>query len=1276
MKRFTKTVTLLLAAAMLLAVGASAATFTDMRESGHWAAPALNAAIESGLLTGYGDGTIRPEASITRAEAAAIISRVLSLEGGGDVSFSDVEPEDWFYSAVANVTAAGIFNGVGNGKFAPNDPITRQELFTVVARVLGLADGSTSTLNSFKDGSTVAPWAKGAVAAMVEKGYVSGSNGKLDPESHISREELAQVLYNLDSARGQWTRQSYKGTEYMALTGIVYCADPVDTDYETLNIYAPVEYINADGSVNTSVVVNGYISETAPVIFRNNVGGYAPASAGGFISEYVQYIENGYVIVAPGCRGKSSTAEDGSYNGKAPAAIVDLKAAVRWLKANDSQIPGSSDKIVSVGVSAGGALSSLLGATGNSDDYFPYLEAIGADMTVTDDVYAAMCYCPITDLDNADAAYAWQFGPGDDLSDFRTELATALAGSYVDYVNGLELTDKDGDALTLEGLREGSYCEYLLTVLEESLATYLETTYGKTSTGMSSYTYLDQDLCDEFVAKLNADGQWVSISYEMSTASTGPSQTATFASGVKVEMTSLEDFLNNCLSAMKTTTSFDSLTNSSSENQVFGTEDKDYRHYSDSVLAAVRSIGGESWSEADIEYTGFESYDALVAAFEEDIDAISGYETDIRALMNPMNYIGTDKECDTAPWFRIRVGTKDNHTAFTAGMNLALALNKEDVSVNYGLVWGQGHGSADYDGQLVQWIERICKTEARFTAEETAAILNVANSSDHSWEAVDSDRDGIVDCYKLNRVVCVASPELEDYQGISITVPAAYMNPDLTINYDGTVNGYTAATAPIILNTGAAGYSASTTGTAGTGYLSSGYINVACGNRGKSNVAVNAEGQQYYCGDAPYCLVDQKAAVRWLKYNIALGNVPGCADRIVTKGGSGGGAHAIMMAAMGNNPDYYPYLEKSGAIMEYVDPNGNAVAISDGVFACDPLSPITSLEEANMAYEWQFELATDDAVNEKYLSDFRHQLSHIMAAEYVDYINGLGLKDEDGTPLTINRDGKTGTYVDYFEARLIESLEWYLNNLDESSLTWVLEGDESYAEAYVNGHYSKTSRVMGPGYADGTGNTDTGSTLTANGTDLSSWVTISRDENGLWTAEFSIYDYFVYSGRSKTNPSFDDVDLGQAENQEFGDYDQDYRHWDEYVLAAMTGGYDELAAAYNGEADSAATFEQLYQAYAANIAKVQAGDEFGNNIVHLYNPTRYIVDGETELPQHVRIVTGTKDTDTALTISLNCYIMFRMMGVDTVLGWSWDQGHCGNAPLNTSFTGWLDGICK
>ena len=100
--------------------------------------------------------------------------------------------------------------------------------------------------------------------------------------------------------------------------------------------------------------------------------------------------------------------EAGKYLGCAPAALCDLKAAIRFLRHNAENIPGDVDKIISNGTSAGGAMSSLLGSTGNHPDYESYLEKLGAAKE-SDAIFAASCYCPITNLDHADMAYEWEF---------------------------------------------------------------------------------------------------------------------------------------------------------------------------------------------------------------------------------------------------------------------------------------------------------------------------------------------------------------------------------------------------------------------------------------------------------------------------------------------------------------------------------------------------------------------------------------------------------------------------------------------------------------------------------------------------------------------------------------------------------------------------------------------------------------------------------------------------------------------------------------------------
>jgi hypothetical protein len=158
-----------------------------------------------------------------------------------------------------------------------------------------------------------------------------------------------------------------------------------------------------------------------------------------------------------------------------------------------------------------------------------------------------------------------------------------------------------------------------------------------------------------------------------------------------------------------------------------------------------------------------------------------------------------------------------------------------------------------------------------------------------------------------------------------------------------------------------------------------------------------------------------------------------------------------------------------------------------------------------------------------------------------------------------------------------------------------------------------------------------------NGKDLSGWIMIKKDASEHWNADFKLGDWINYAGRSKTNPSFDDLDLAQTENQEFGDSDQDYRHWDVFILNALTGKkFNDLKAAWTSKDTRHSSYEALVEDYKRDLAQVLAGDAFGKNIVKLYNPERYILDKNTEMPKHVRIINGTKDTNTSRMVSLNC----------------------------------------
>ena len=179
-----------------------------------------------------------------------------------------------------------------------------------------------------------------------------------------------------------------------------------------MNIFIPEAYFS-------NGTINGYTKDTAPIFMPNGVGGYLPGNAGEprendpmtkGPNAILTALSKGYVVAAPAIRGRTTVGDDGTtYVGKAPAFIVDYKAAVRYLRHNAHQLPsGDTEKIISNGTSAGGALSALLGATGNAKEYEPYLNEIGAAQE-RDDIFASSVYCPITNLEHADMAYEWMF---------------------------------------------------------------------------------------------------------------------------------------------------------------------------------------------------------------------------------------------------------------------------------------------------------------------------------------------------------------------------------------------------------------------------------------------------------------------------------------------------------------------------------------------------------------------------------------------------------------------------------------------------------------------------------------------------------------------------------------------------------------------------------------------------------------------------------------------------------------------------------------------------
>ena len=605
---------------------------------------------------------------------------------------------------------------------------------------------------------------------------------------------------------------------------------------------------------------------------------------------------------------------------------------------------------------------------------------------------------------------------------------------------------------------------------------------------------------------------------------------------------------------------------------------------------------------------------------------------------------------------------------------------------------------------------------------EIESALNIANNDELTW-SYDSQSDS----WTMSVTSAVVNPELPDYQGVSINVPGAYVKgidtdgdgiADVTgETYSEEVNGqltiddaaeitnengqtYTAATAPVIINTGAAGYSAQQNQKASSANAAYGYINVSCGNRGKQSTAMDENGEEYYTGDAPLCLVDQKNAIRFVKYNIVLGNLPGNIEYFVSTGGSGGGAHAAMVAATSDNPDYFPYEVEAGAVGVYQNEDGTysemlesvGTELSDSVWGCIAYSAITSLQEADMAMAFEYYLDTDYTFN----TDFQKKMAEYLSQEYMEYINSQNLSvSEAAVDIDINEDGDKedvvdlsieydrekyadtngygGTYLTLYLKEFEKNLEWYLENLDYADgWTW-FDSDgtalsdeaiasmttEEKAQAFLEGRYAKSQSKenAGPGGMMEGGN-DPRSNM--------------QDGNG---PQGNMPEGGAPDGAAPKGKMPDVAASGENSQDKAS---PDAAAEDNLVTSGMG---DEVGTPDAGTTQSAdaktdssnySGYEEMLESYESDIASIEAGDQYGNNIVDLYNPINYIGDEDTEKPTWTRIVMGASEGDMSLFASMNMQIAWLNCGTDAKLEWQWDGGHVPSEIFGESLALYID----
>ena len=490
----------------------------------------------------------------------------------------------------------------------------------------------------------------------------------IDPPLQADTSAKITLTFDINNYESMTGTVDNKEIKYRAFEYIPYISNPIDIDQQYINIYIPEEYFN-------NGTVNGYNTQTAPIFMPNNVGGYmpsqpmAPKVENNKPNSALYALSRGYVVASPATRGRTNKASDGNFIGKAPAVIVDLQAATAYLHANDATMPGNAKRIITNGTSAGGAVSLLQGATGNTSDYQPYLQALGA-ATASTDVYASSAYAPITNLDAADMAYEWSYngitsfnkvtmGQGElpqanvggapapmqrsvqrvNLTNDDVAYSDLLKSHFPDYVNNLQLRDRTGVILKLDKKGNGTFKQYVKSFIIDAA-----NKAKSNGTDLSRYSFL---LLDKNTG-LVKDIDW--------------------------------DAYNSFTSRSKAPGAFDSRSNDSGENSLFGTSTSDTNHFT--ITAALHDTTPNN--------------DVYVE------------NAKIVTMMNPMNYLGSPSATN-AKYYRIRYGTADSNTSVAIPLIVGTRAQNLGYSVDMATPFGVDH-AGDYDLQdLFNWMDSIVK---------------------------------------------------------------------------------------------------------------------------------------------------------------------------------------------------------------------------------------------------------------------------------------------------------------------------------------------------------------------------------------------------------------------------------------------------------------------------------------------------------------------------------------------------------------------------------------
>jgi len=283
LKKSKKVSSVLLALVLVLSIVLpSFAAYSDVNSS--WAKQAIEKWSSKELINGYKDGTFKPNNSISRAEFVAIMTRVFNYQEKSSIQFKDVKPTDWFSDYVSRVKEASIIEGYPDGTFKPQDSITREQAAAIISRAFGFEASDVNACAKFSDAVKISEYAKKPVSAMVERGILQGRPGNIfAPGEKITRAEVIHIINKIidDIAnKSQTYTGNIKGSfvvntkevvlKDMTISGDLYIAHGVGEGNVTLdNVVVNGRTVVAGGGLGTITIKNSKLVKSVEVIKKN-----------------------------------------------------------------------------------------------------------------------------------------------------------------------------------------------------------------------------------------------------------------------------------------------------------------------------------------------------------------------------------------------------------------------------------------------------------------------------------------------------------------------------------------------------------------------------------------------------------------------------------------------------------------------------------------------------------------------------------------------------------------------------------------------------------------------------------------------------------------------------------------------------------------------------------------------------------------------------------------------------------------------------------------------